>query len=523
MTLIEQFIQSSYEAFLKEEEERELVSIYENHQKIIDAISAYQNLIALKEEYANLTEETLQEDESVEGILKQVNGIISQIRNGEGVKGTEQVQDADVAYTPKPNPKPFTYKRIDSITGFISGIITWVKNVLINLINFLTRGIRALVGLKNPETADKKKLMDPTKIIARAKKMAAIERQYGFGTIESRTTGNKDIDDVLNNYVKAEYEELASLKESANINEALPAWASGMLPGSRIYDEPTDNAPKNDTKANITYVNLDVSKELNQLDQALNRFYDLFEKSIGSNGEKLFETADLELLMNAFQRMIAQLEDTNDEGEFTSLDYINNVKVKLIDSKKLNDNYIRTRVNTNQLTSIYKQVQSIINNLLEVIVDKTNKQAVYDPTRFVLFSSLTFKSLANIVKRLNDRKKEAEDLSTKLENLGKKYADLVKSLEKTKNAWISVGSNITIQSEFERAVSDLFESSKYAFQTLILRFSCLSTYMNVLNETQDAIGKILTINAGNGNRNIDRLHSKIAKSQVKALKQIYRS
>ena len=46
------------------------------------------------------------------------------------------------------------------------------------------------------------------------------------------------------------------------------------------------------------YVLIDPSKDVFDLKEALNQFFLLFDNSIGSNGEKLFETDDLTLLLN---------------------------------------------------------------------------------------------------------------------------------------------------------------------------------------------------------------------------------
>lgn len=514
MTILEQFIEDQYEKFLQEEQEREIVSIVENHQKIINAFSGYQKIIKLKEEYANLDESVLLEDDDnaavkalvdkLAGAMQQIGVLTSAGANKAPLNGKDipSIYDQNTgkwienpSYKPEMAPKVFQYKKIDSVVGFITGIVTWIKNVLLNLISYFTRGIRMALHIDTNPKENVYKEINPFKLMAQAKKAAAVERQYGFGTLK---IGNNDgdsiektIGDQLKNYVSAQKGEeiIKSMQESFTLTE-----------------EPTDDQKddKNNKggyspslkEINKSYgylVNVDVSKEIRQLKEVLNHFFDLFDEAVGSNGEKLFETTDLEMLLSA----IATMKNSLNMGQATHFD---GYKAKLLDSTKLKDNLFRTKVNCDKLNKAFSDTQQIIDLVIKKINASTTIQATYDPSRFILLSSATLLGLADVAKLLQSRKKSAEKLSKNLEKLGNEYSKVVGELSVLRQQWISVGSNITIQSDLELATAELFESGKAVFQTLMLRFTCLTNYIQIITNTEDLVLNLIHVNKAYGGK-----------------------
>lgn len=509
MTILEQFIEDQYEKFLQEEQEREIVPIVENHQKIINAFSGYQKIIKLKEEYANLDESILLEDDDnaavkalvdkLAGAMQQIGALTSAGANKAPLNGKDipSIYDQNTgkwienpSYKPEMAPKMFQYKKIDSVVGFITGIVTWIKNVLLNLISYFTRGIRVALHIDRDAKANEYKEINPFKLMAQAKKAAAVERQYGFGTLKIGNDNGESIDksigDQLKNYISAQKGEeiIKSMQESAILTEKDDTDSKDDKNNKGGYQYP---GLKEINKTYGYLVNIDVSKEIRQLKEVLNHFFDLFDEAVGSNGEKLFETTDLEMLLSA----IATMKNSLNMGQATHFD---GYKAKLLDSTKLKDNLMRTKVNCDKLNKAFSDTQQIIDLVIKKINTSTTMQATYDPSRFILLSSATLLGLADVAKLLQARKKSAEILSKNLEKLGNEYSKVVGELSVLRQQWISVGSNVTMQSDLELATAELFESGKAVFQTLMLRFTCLTNYIQIITNTENLVLNLIHVN-----------------------------
>lgn len=516
MTILEQFIEDQYEKFLQEEQEREIVQIVENHQKIINAFSGYQKIIKLKEEYANLDESTLLEDEDNTAVkalvdklsvaMQQIGALTSTGSSKAPISGKDipSIYDQNTgkfvvnpSYQAEMAPKVFQYKKIDSVVGFITGIITWIKNVLLNLISYFTRGIRVALHIDKDAKANEYKELNPFKIIAQAKKAAAVERQYGFGTLKIGDSNGDSIDkhigDQLKNYISVQKGEeiIKSMQESFALTENLT---------DDQKDDKNDQKDDKNNRGGYRYpglkeinksygylVNIDVSKEIRQLKEVLNHFFDLFDEAVGSNGEKLFETTDLEMLLSA----ISTMKDSLSMGSTTHFD---GYKAKLLDSAKLKDNLMRTKVNCDKLNKAFSDTQQIIDLVIKKINTSTIMQATYEPSRFILLSSSTLLGLADVAKLLQTRKKSADILSKNLEKLGNEYSKVVGELSVLRQQWINIGSNITIHSDLELATAELFESGKAVFQTLMLRFTCLTNYVQIISNIENLVLNLIHVN-----------------------------
>ena len=90
----------------------------------------------------------------------------------------------------------------------------------------------------------------------------------------------------------------------------------------------------------IIGIDINISREMEGIEQLLQHFLDLFDNSMGSNREHLFETRDLEMLLEIFKTTIKDLvsgnvSNTAIAGKLTNLD--------LLSADKLKDNLIRTK------------------------------------------------------------------------------------------------------------------------------------------------------------------------------------
>jgi len=509
MTLIEQFIQEEYENFLEQEETRQILEIYKNHKAILEAFDAYYQLVELQEEYKGVTEEVLQEGTLSDSLANLINKVSSSFQtaapilavqssaalpNGTLQNGTSVIdpKTGKLNFVAEPAKKTFSYKKIDSVVGFINGIIAWVKNVLINVINFTTKGIRNMLGLA-PVDEDaykkEKRSTDPFSLIAKAKKVAAIERQYGFGTLKLSDGENagkiddkaKALDKKIDGYISTvDAKDLITSMNEASIFGALHTLTAQKNPA--LYFKGADK----DDKTYKEFVNVDLSKDLSQLKMLLIKFFDLYDDAIGTNGEKLFDTSDLEMLFKSLNRIFNNIED----GNLSDYDYYG----KLLDAGSIKQSYEVTAQNIKNLTDVFNQVEATIKQLLLNINIKSGIAATYDSNKFILLSSLTFKQLSEIAKLVMTKIDEVNVMQAKLEMLGRKYEKLVKELDKVKQSWISVGAGISVQTEFERAVKDLYDAAKFSFQTLMLRFTALVNYNSILKDSYMVIQKLSKVN-----------------------------
>lgn len=466
---LNEFVEQTYLEFLKEQESKELAKIHEDYMQLAERMSAIAEWINFE---AELEQQGLTEaDINVEELQTQMSGLKSIFDSLTGISGYR---------TPMPytGPTPdMTVKRGigDNIRIFLGTIIEWIKNIITRIIEWFKRMFANIFGLGYTAPDEKKSL--------------------NFMDLMKKATDSKDLERAYNSFGQTGYVDLSDKKVRHVLgveDDKVKNFIFDKINHESMKLTEDENGPEVQTKP-VPVAYLDPSKDLFALREALNHFFKLFDESIGSSGEKLFETDDLELLFKSFYAVQKSLEDGDTDaysdfgGKLT--------KLQLVSPDKLRDNLVRTKINTDKLSKAYQDTQNIITNILQVIAQKNYQGAVLAPTTYKLISSASFKQMAEIVKVLDSRIKTSKNLEKNLSKMQDKYTKLTRELEKLRGQYLTLGSGYYAPSILQKEISDLFLAAKYVTQTIMLRFATLGLYVKVLRETRDAIYNLNLVNA----------------------------
>ena len=464
-TVLQEFVEQTYLDFLKQEEARELESIQKDYDKLLEQFSA----LAEYAQFDKLLEATTIDVEQLSkqvGTLKDIFGALASF----APKKAEFPEYAQTGPAPDMTLKP---RAGDNIRMFLTSIITWIKNIVIRIIEFIKKTFARITGLGYTAPTEKATL-NLNDILKKERQAFAMEKSFnsfgGLGYVNLADAKNRQMLNVADDKFKD------IVFDKINVTE------------STILE---DDATKVETKT-IKTIYLDPSKDLFALREALNHFFKLFDESIGSNGERLFETTDIELLFKNFEAVRNALEngDTSayaDVGGRLS-------KLNIVSPDRIRDNLIRTKVNTDNLSKAYEETQKIITNVLQIIAQKNYQGSVLFPDTYRLLSSATYKQMGEIVKVLNNRLDDAKVLDKNLSKAQDKFTRLTKELESLRAQYMQLGSNYYAPSILQKEISDLFIAAKYVTQTIMLRFATLSLYMKVLSDTKEAMVNLNLIN-----------------------------
>lgn len=528
--LLQYFKEEAYEAFLMEDLARTYGDIIENQNAIFEAMDAYEDLIKLEESFDSLNEEEIDLGvlQNQMGQLKDIFGSISAISDGPRV--------SDVTYAPIATEIKAPSK-LESFAGFITAIVTWIKNVFIALITKIGNVLRRLTGAPTKEMPDisLSSLIKKQKAAMTLEKIEDANDAAKYSHITAVASGGAKIPYDVNDSSadKIEFLMKNGLDEEADMTpeEAVAVLTEdslyrafdkmprvvdgdvvedkrardGIKMGGKIETEHGENKiavgkPQN----NIVLV--DPSQDVFNLREALGQFFLLFDNSIGSNGEKLFETDDLQMLLKAFEATKKAL----DTGDVDYMAVGNKVsQFNLISADKLKDNLIRTKVNTDKLTHAYQQVDTMMQTVLQAIAGKDYNMAVAAPGVYKVLSTATYKQMIEIVKILNKRVAQAKKLEKKLDKVRVQYEKLANELSKMKAQWLSIGMTVSYSTVTQQRVSELFDAAKYVLQTIMLRYGALGIYTKVLKNTKDTIANLNFINSRASLNPIVRLRYKI--------------
>lgn len=468
---LNEFVEKTYLEFLKEQENKELAKIHEDYIQLAERMSAMAEWINFE---AELEQQGLTEaDINVEELQTQMSGLKSIFDSFASISShaTKPRYDYD-------GPIPdMTKKRStgDNIRLFLGTIIDWIKNIITRIVEWFKKVFSSMFGFSY-NAPDKKTDISFNSLMQKAKDADSLNKSFNSfgntGYIDLSSSKVRNVlgveDDKVKNLIfdKINHES-ANLQEKNNSNE-------------EVQTKPVP----------VAY--LDPSKDLFALREALNHFFRLFDDSVGSNGEKLFETDDLELLFKSFFAVQQALEDGNTDaysdfgGKLT--------KLQLVAPDRLRDNLVRTKINTDKLSNAYQETQRIITNILQVIAQKNYQGSVLAPSTYKLISSASFKQMAEIIKVLDSRIKSSKNLEKNLGKMQDKYTKLTRELEKLRGQYLTLGSGYYAPSILQKEIGDLFVAAKYVTQTIMLRFATLGLYVKVLRETKDAIYNLNLIN-----------------------------
>jgi hypothetical protein len=246
-----------------------------------------------------------------------------------------------------------------------------------------------------------------------------------------------------------------------------------------------------ETKETVKGIMIDVSKEMQELEQTLDHFLNLFDNAYGSNQEHLFETEDLELLLELFKETMSAISSGKVpvyalQGKLTEIDVINKSKLK--------DNLIRTKINIDNLKRAYIETQKTAIEKLQVITQKQLFAAEGLGQMFKFYSAATYTRMINIIDVIEPRIKNANKLEKKLKYMGDKFNKVVIELGKQRRSISNFG-DMTYTPVYQRKINDLFEASRYVSQTITLRLTALGIYIRELKDVQEALFNANSINS----------------------------
>ncbi len=356
---------------------------------------------------------------------------------------------------------------IENLTLFLGSIVKWIKNIAIKLIDIFSKSLRGLVGLENP-----KNKISPEDLKLKFEKVKKIENKYMV--------------DYQDHKSKLKFDNI-SQKDMEDLEVVL-----GSLKGNVMVSESSLNENERTTFRDISINKIDVSDELMNLKSKLTHFFDIFDNSIGSNDEMLFGSDDLELLLNMTKRTFDDIKSYAGDVKFAIGGKA--VSVDVISSDRMKDNLVRTKINTDNLGKAFKECNNLISDILSSM---NTKQYIRNVTgmEISMITSATYNQLINILKVVNVREKEAEQLYKKMDKMKTKFEKLYKEIENVRYKFAQLGSNIAFTSALQQRISDLFLSAKYMTQTVALRFNSLALYIKELRQVKNLIINVNSINA----------------------------
>jgi len=281
------------------------------------------------------------------------------------------------------------------------------------------------------------------------------------------------------------------LKESESVNEGIIDWLSDAT-GVLGYDKNTKKKEDYDmgAKKAPVLVTVDLSKDIINLKELIQHFYDLFDNAYGSNNEHLFESDDLALLLQLFERAINDIKNGT-----TSAYEINSgmAELEVINANRLYQNLINTNNNVTALKDAYQQTYNSITNVAKIINNKELLMVSNMGVDFQYLTSSTMYQMSEVLKSIAPRMSEAKSMEKKLNKLEAKYTKINTELATLQRAFSAV-SNITYTSVYQKKLSDLFQASKYVTQTVALRISAIGMYIKLLNEVKVTLKMLAAIN-----------------------------
>jgi hypothetical protein len=464
-----------YEEYLKEEAEKNFVDAFEALQesqkeaeKSFQVVQEYFRLYALSEGLLNEAmtdrvgkrdvEKEIDSDFSLSGNLDAIKNLIGMIGKGAPVYKPEV---GNVTLT-----KITDMKFPQNIIFFLQALIEWLTNIVKKFIQAFTDGIQRLFGV-DPKSDFKG---DLKLNLARAKSIES------FSTPIDTSRKPNPITQVLMD--PKQFESISTI-----FNDNLQYEASGDFLAEAEFGTVDSSTVKG--------IMVDVSKEMQELEQILDHFLNLFDNAYGSNQEHLFETEDLELLLELFRETMGTIATGKVptyalQGKLTELDVIN--------KEKLRDNLIRTKINVEQLKRAYTETQKNAINTLQWITQKQLLASQGLGEMFKFYSAATYTRMINILDVLEPRIKDAGKLEKGLKRMGDKFNKVVIELGKQRRSIANFG-DVVYTPVYQKKINDLFEASRYVSQTITLRLTALGMYIREMKDVKEAILNANSINS----------------------------
>jgi hypothetical protein len=468
-----------YEQYLREEAENNFVDAFEaleesqkEAEKSFEIIRNYFDLYALSEgllEVEGLEPQSVIEKREKKDKDVLLSGSYDSIKNLIGLLGdTEKRADYTPAIGNVTLQKITEMRFPQNIIFFLQSLISWLTNLVRKFISFFTNGVQRLFGLEPAKDFSGDLKLN----LAKAKAIESIAMPVSYSksaTPKAATAVSFDMSAV---------EKVRDLF-NFRINES-------------VLNEYEDNVEtENKKEKQLIGLKIDISKDMENLHQQLVHFLDLFDNAYGSNQEHLFETEDLQLLLELFKATMEAIAEGRVptfalQGKLTELETINKDRLK--------DNLIRTKINTENLKKAYIDTQQKIISTLQIISQKQLFAAEGLGVSFRFYSAATYVQMEKILDVLNPRIKDAERLEKRLTKMGQIFDKVIIELGKQRSSIANFGP-VTYTSVYQRKVNDLFDASRYVSQTITLRMATLGLYIRQLKDVKEAISNANSINA----------------------------
>jgi hypothetical protein len=372
----------------------------------------------------------------------------------------------------------------ENVIFFFQQLISWIVNIVKKFISFFTNAIQRFFNIPQAKEYDAEVALN----LQRAKKIESLALPLSYKK-DYDTKGNMPKAVSLVGFDPKDYEKVRSLfSESVAINEAegetdTNKYSADQKIGGGFKMEPRES------KQTIA-IDINISKEMEGIQQLLQHFLDLFDNAYGSNRERLFGTEDLEMLLELFRKTIDQLTKgdvptTAISGKLTSME--------LLDAGKLRDNMIRTKVNTDNLKRVYVQIEQGISNMLAVLSHKQLVALENLGSGYRFYSASTYIQMVRILEAIKPRIKDAEEMEKDLKKMKDIFDKIVIQLGKQRQALVGYG-EITYTSIYQKRVNDLFEGARYVSQTITLRLATLGLFIRQIKDVREAVYTVNSMN-----------------------------
>lgn len=260
-----------------------------------------------------------------------------------------------------------------------------------------------------------------------------------------------------------------------------------------ILQENTDVKFKPDNRSIV--VSLDITRDLDSLEQLLDHFLDLFDNSYGSNNEKLYGIDDLELLLSIFDKTVRELEPGNKKSSGTRLVVSGELtEIAAIDTEKTYENLIRTKNNLDNLRKAFSETQSKIRDIARIVGHKQLLLASDLTGGYKFYSVESYSRMERILSVIEARMNSAVNMERDLKSIEGKYSKILDKLNKMAQQFNAV-SGIQYITSYQRSIASLLKASKYMTQTVSIRLASLGMYIRELTEVYDLIDNLNAMNS----------------------------
>jgi hypothetical protein len=397
----------------------------------------------------------------------------------------------------------------ENIIFFIKSLVSWLINVVRKFISIFTNVIRKFFGLSEGEETVTAR--DLTMKLAKSKEIATISSLVPYGNardnikpiqllrmpIENIERVDRLINDSVQEKGKYTFITEAELLERDGDEGSAESREKGYY--LNIENEQDRKKAQQllgiqSKEKTFSLVQIDLSKDLENLEQLISHFFDLFENAYGSNNEHLFETGDLEILLRLFNDTIDQITS----GRLSSYAVDGKLSpINTLDASNLKNNLMRTHVNTEKLKEVYVEIQKRIQNVLMIIGHKQLIAAEGMGLKYKFYSASTYQVMIQILNVITPRIKDVVRIEKGMNDFRRRFETLTVRLGRLRQGLQGFG-EIVYQSQYQKRINDLFEGARYVTQTISLRLATVGLYLRQLRDIREGISNLNQMNVSGG-------------------------